>query len=253
MSGNYSYVQKKLLGAVFLGLSTVLPFALHASEEDGGFDHTVNIYIWGAGLDGDTGGGAGSAPVDISFNDILDNMEGAFMGNYRAKRNQWAFNLDYIYLNLSPDSDKPPAEMNLKQHILELSAGYELAPGLDVIGGIRYVDLNIKTKFKGPLDKIPDFRISEDWLDPIIGLDYRTEFSEKWRFYSRGDVGGFGIGSGSELTWQLAAYIGYMPTKNWNLFAGYRHLDFDYESDDSNGFFYDIAVSGPLLGVGYHF
>lgn len=52
---------------------------------------------------------------------------------------------------------------------------------------------------------------------------------------------------------QLAGYFGYKPSENWNLFAGYRYIDFDYESDNEQKFFYDIDISGPLIGFGYYF
>ncbi len=77
------------------------------------------------------------------------------------------------------------------------------------------------------------------FVDPIVGLDYRTGLSDKWVFYGRADIGGFGVGS--ELNWQLGAYFGYKPTQNWNLFGGYRHLAFDYKSDNASQFFYDMS------------
>ena len=226
-----------------------LPQLVLASDDEG-LEHRISLYLWGAGLSGNVGNAAGSSPVDVSFGDILDNMEAAFMGNYRLKANKWAFGLDYIYLNISPTSDTPPATVDIKQSILELTGGYGLAPGLEVLAGIRYVDVSMNATLD-ILPTPPSISGEDDWVDPIIGLDYRTKLSDKWLFYGRGDIGGFKVGS--DVTWQLAAYLGYVPSKNWNLFAGYRHLDFDYKSDNENRFFYDMGISGPLIGFGYFF
>ncbi len=233
-----------------LSVFILSPLSLQAAEENDKLQHRVALYLWGAGLSGNVGNAAGGAPVDASFDDILDNLEGGFMGNYRAKGNKWAFGLDYIYLNISPSSDVPPATVDLKQTIVELSVGYEVRPELEVLAGIRSVDIDMSATIN-VTPPPPPMTGADDWIDPIVGLDYRRTLSEKWQFYGRSDVGGFGVGS--DLTWQLAAYFGYMPSKNWNLFAGYRHLDFDYKSDNDKKFYYDIAISGPLLGAGYNF
>jgi len=213
-------------------------------------NHRVSLYLWGAGMKGNMGNAVGSAPVDLSFEDILDNLESGIMFNYRLHSGKWAFNLDYIYLNVSPASDVPPASVDLKQSIAELSAGYAINPNLELLAGIRYVDIDMNATIN-ITPTPPTITGADDWIDPIIGLDYRAALSDKWRFYGRADVGGFGVGS--DLSYQLAGYFGYMPSKSWNLYAGYRHLDFDYKSDNDKKFFYDIALSGPLVGVGFHF
>ena len=213
-------------------------------------NHRLSLYLWGAGMKGNMGNAVGSAPVDLSFEDILDNLESGIMFNYRLHSGKWAFNLDYIYLNVSPASDVPPSSVDLKQSIAELSAGYAINPNLELLAGIRYVDIDMNATIN-ITPTPPTITGADDWIDPIIGLDYRAALSDKWRFYGRADVGGFGVGS--DLSYQLAGYFGYMPSKSWNLYAGYRHLDFDYKSDNDKKFFYDIALSGPLVGVGFHF
>lgn len=235
---------------VLLIIVLITPLSLKAEQADSTLQHRVSLYLWGAGMSGHMGNAIAGAPVDISFGDIMDNLEAGLMANYRLKGGKWAFNFDYIYLNITPSSDVPPANVDLKQSIVELSAGYEIQPELEVVAGIRYVDIDMNATVN-ITPTPPTITGADDWIDPIVGLDYRRALSDKWRFYGRADIGGFGIGS--DLTWQLAGYFGYAPSENWNLYAGYRHLDFDYESDDDQKFFYDITVSGPLIGFGYHF
>lgn len=238
-----------LIAMIFTPLSLNAAVTITADPYEDIVHHRVSLYLWGAGMSGNMGNAAGSAPVDISFEDILDNLEAGIMANYRLKKGHWAFNFDYIYLNVSPSSDVPPATVDLKQSIAELSVGYEVSPGLELLAGARYVDIDMNAIINiGPM---PTITGTDDWIDPIIGLDYRASLSDKWRFFGRADVGGFGVGS--DMSYQLGAYFGYMPSKSWNLYAGYRHLDFDYKSDNDKKFFYDITLSGPLVGFGYHF
>ncbi len=239
----------KLLSTVFLLASLASPLSLHAVEGNESRNHALALYLWGASLDGHVGNKVGGLPVDASFSDIWDNLEGALMLYYRGEFDNWALNADYVYLNIAPTTDMPPATLDVKQTIWELSAGYEIQPGLEVLGGFRYVDLRTALTLNLPTPRTT--KTTEDWLDPIVGLDYRTALSNKWVFYGRADVGGFGVSS--DLTWQLGAYFGYKPSTNWILFGGYRHLVFDYESDDANQFFYDLSISGPLLGVSFRF
>lgn len=246
-----NYALFALLTIITAPLSLVAaPVTITADPYEDAVHHRISLYLWGAGMSGNMGNAAGSAPVDLTFEDILDNLEAGLMANYRLKKGHWAFNFDYVYLNVAPTSDKPPANVDLKETIAELSAGYEVNPGLELLAGIRYVDIDMNATIN-ITPQPPTITGADDWIDPIVGLDYRTALSDKWRFFGRADVGGFGVGS--DLTYQLAAYLGYMPSKSWNLYAGYRHLDFDYKSDNDKKFFYDISLSGPLVGFGYHF
>ena len=228
----------KLSSIIFLLALITAPLTLEAAEQDEPRNHALALYLWGAGLEGHVGNKAGGLPVDASFSDILDNLEGALMVNYRGEFENWSLTADYIYLNIAPSTDTPPVTLDVKQTIWEVSAGYEIQPGLELLAGLRYVDLRTALTLNFLPSPPPTIKATEDWLDPIVGLDYRTALSDKWVFYGRADIGGFGVGS--ELTWQLGAYFGYKPSANWNLFGGYRHLAFDYESDDASQFFYDL-------------
>jgi hypothetical protein len=68
----------------------------------------------------------------------------------------------------------------------------------------------------------------------------------------RGDVGGFG--GGSKLSRQGIATLRWQATPKLGVLAAYRYLDMDYEDGDGNSaFIFDVAISGPALGVVYAF
>ncbi|MBV1916175.1 MAG: porin family protein [Pseudomonadales bacterium] len=245
----YSAICTLLFAMVFTPMSLKAEQIDSAEAADSGMQHRVSLYLWAAGMSGDTGNAAGSAPVDLEFKDIFDNLESGFMINYFGKTGKWVFNVDYLTLNITPSSDVPPADVDLNQSFLELTTGYEVIPDLAVVAGFRFVDISTTATIKiGPTLTIKG---DDDWVDPIVGIDYRKVYLEKWRLFAHADIGGFGVGS--DLSWQLSGFVGYMPSKNWNLYGGYRHLDIDYKSDNAKKFFYNVTVSGPLLGFGYHF
>ena len=259
-----------LLSTVLLAGAVMLPPIANADDlrpGDSGWQHRFAVYLWGAGLDGDAGNKFSSGKVEASFSDILSNLEAGFMADYRGKKGRWAVNLDVVYLKISPNPEVKGAnplpigprqidtnvDTDIKQWIVDLTGGYELTQGLDLIAGARYVNLDVDARVALPGDQQLRIGGSEDWLDPIVGFTYRGYFpnSSKWKYLTRGDIGGFGVGS--DLTWQAYAYIGYQPTRNWTLFGGYRHLYFDYEANNDKEFFYKVAISGPALGASYQF
>lgn len=69
-----------------------------------------------------------------------------------------------------------------------------------------------------------------------------------------GDVGGFGIGDASDLTWNLVAGVTYQVSECMDLRAGYRTLDIDYNSGGGpDEFGLDTRFHGPILGMGIRF
>jgi hypothetical protein len=238
-------------------------------KDENEWQHRTAAYLWMAGLDGSTGNSIQAGEIEASFSDILSNFEAGFMFDYRGKKGKWGLGLDLIYLNIGPSPTVtgpnpapvgPPTisaegDVDLKQWIVDFTGRYEVKPGFELLAGGRYVDLDVDAtiNFPGPERKQLNISGTESWVDPIIGAEYRGNFpgTDKWSYLMHGDVGGFGVSS--DLTWQLYGYVGYRPTPKWLIYGGYRHMKIDYESDNQAKFFYDMAVGGPVLGVGYHF
>jgi len=90
---------------------------------------------------------------------------------------------------------------------------------------------------------------NKNWVDPIIGLRGKIPLSPRFFLTAKGDLGGFGVGS--HFTWQLFGGLGINVGKRAALVLGYRNLDVDYS--DNNGFLFDMAIRGPMLGFGFKF
>jgi len=65
---------------------------------------------------------------------------------------------------------------------------------------------------------------------------------------AEGDVGGFGVGS--DLDWQVLGALQYQVDDSLTLEAGYRYLAVDYDDD---GFLFDVALQGPIIGGSIRF
>ncbi|MDB6133692.1 MAG: hypothetical protein JWM59_1935 [Verrucomicrobiales bacterium] len=349
---------------------------------------TVRPYGWLAGMEGTTGVKGYTAETDVSFNEILKNLEMTAALQAEVRHDRWMLLLDGMYLKMSGDDGTPgrllsTIDVEVEQIMAEASIGYRIWENergfLDVFAGVRYMHLDSSLGFHadtagiesfsrdlaseavsrvdsavrqavpqvqsrvrqavesslqqrvdqvlaghpnlpgalelfeksdGPVsdairelvnarlavkaenlmetaavasaavsgtkarlrDKaqqailraekklaqrieealtaaVPD-RVSgsEDWIDPIIGVRARYNFTSRFYAAARADIGGFGVGS--DLAWQAYAGLGWQCGRKVTFELGYRCLEMDYTS---GGFTYDTMTSGVFTGVGITF
>lgn len=234
-----------------LGIAVLAAAPLHAQE----WKHEVAPYMWASAMSGKSTVGPLEADVDMSFGDILDDLEFGFMGTYRGTRDRFSVSVDVVYMALSSDFKGPTGyvkgEVDVDQTAFEVNAGWEVAERLTIIGGLRYNDVSADISINGPLGKRKGAG-DEKWVDPFVGAHYTIPLADKWSFTLRGDVGGFGIGS--KFAWQGIGTLRWQLREQFGLLAAYRYVDMDYENDDGVPYFvYDMAISGPALGAVFTF
>jgi len=219
-----------------------------AAAPDDGWSWEATIYMLGASLDGTTGVTPLTADIDVSFDEILDNLEFGAMGRMRAARGQWAFGLDVIYMGLGASTDQPPADIDVDETAAELSVAFIYSERFESLVGVRYMRISTDIQFQGPLGTQRSGNV--DWWDPFIGGRTTLPLGESWKFKLRADVGGFGIGS--DLAWQVETLFtrDFSPRASFEI--GYRWIDVDYQDDD-NGFIFDVMTQGPQAGVTFSF
>ena len=148
-SGDSAHEARNQAAIGLLALLAAVP--LHAEE----WQHELAPYLWGAAMSGNATVGAATDDVDMSFGDILDNLEMGFMGAYRATRGQYSVTVDGIYMDLGAAGRGPAgyvkADIDLDQSALEVDVGYEVVERLVVLAGLRYNDLSAEVKVTGPL------------------------------------------------------------------------------------------------------
>jgi hypothetical protein len=227
-----------------------------APSQADGWTHELAPYVWGAGMDGTVGIRDVTADVDQSFGDILDNLEFGFMGMYRASKDRFSITVDGVYMGLGATERGPgglvKADIDMDQAALEVDVGYEVVDRFVVFGGLRYNDLEAKVQTTGALDVVREADGRENWIDPVIGAHYTIPFNDTWSASLRGDIGGFGVGS--DFAWQGIATLRWQATPGFGVLAAYRYMAMDYDNGSGNDYFkYDMAMSGPALGVVFTF
>ena len=217
-----------------------------------GWKYTGTLYLWGAGLEGTTTDGA---KIDLSFSDIIDNFDFGIMGVLGAQKGKWGFLADILYLNISKDVNIPIADgvnitnVEMKSWVVTPMVTYRVMESeqlsLDLLGGARYLYL------KSPIE-INNVSVgldSDSIWDGIVGVRGQYDLNEKWYMPFHLDIGT----GDSDVTWQAFAGVGY-KYENFDLVAGYRYLDYDFEdSDPAAGALTDLTMSGPMIGAKFYF
>jgi hypothetical protein len=241
--------------ASMLVLVSTLTVQAAESGGDASWDFNAAIYLWGAGIGGTTVTGD---DIDVSFSDIIENLEMAFMGTLGARKDKWSLLADFIYLDVSADESTTAnlvgepvtvdVEVGLKSWIITAGGGYSFmesdATRLDLFAGARYLWMDADLDFAiGPTTL--EYSDSGDTLDAVIGLRGNTQLNDKWYLTYHADVGT----GNSELTWQALAGLNYRFEKLDGVF-GYRYLKWEFDDDDT---FDDLDISGPFAGVRFRF
>lgn len=238
--------------AVSAGVALLAAMPVHAEE----WKHELAPYVWGSAMEGTTGVGGVTAEVNLSFGDLLDNLEMGFMGMYRGTRDRYSVTVDTVYMGLGATergrAGQAKADIDVDQLALAVAAGYALTDSLVVVGGLRYNDVSAEVEVTGPLGNTADAETDESWVDPYLGLQYSARLSEAWSLTLYGDIGGFGVGS--DFAWQGIATFRWQFSERIGALAAYRYMQMDYESGSGSGRFeYDMAFSGPALGIVFTF
>ena len=254
--------------AIILSLSTAASFAGTSVNEstavqttDPSSDAWLTIapYGWVTTTDGDMGVAGRVAPVDISMQDTLDELELAFMLAIEGGFGRWAFGLDGIYAGSSSSATLPAvaapytdATVNFDQFFGRAHAGYrvidECGSTLTAFVGARYSYLSTEIALTGFGAPTLTADGSKSWVDPVIGLHGFWEINDRWFLHGGGDIGGFGVNS--DLIWQANAALGYRIQENLSLLIGYRGLGVDYSE---GGFLVDTVAHGPAIGLTFRF
>jgi hypothetical protein len=92
------------------------------------------------------------------------------------------------------------------------------------------------------------------WVDPVVGLRLRHQFTPRQEIMVRGDVGGFGMGS--QFSWQAVAVYSY----SWQFtgyqvagLLGFRALGVNYVSPGGGGVGINEVLYGPIIGASFRF
>jgi hypothetical protein len=244
-----------LIAAALLACSTNVWAQPDEADPSSEWKHSVIVYLLAPNIDGTVGVGPIDGDIDIDPKTVLDTIDAGFLGGWAAEKGKWGMLLDVVYMDLSEDfklvNDQVPGELGNKQLVAGLTALYRLSDSLQFMAGIMYTDVSMKLSLDGPVSP-RKVKAGDSWADPVVGLRFATPISERWSFAGFGQIGGFGINS--DLVWQLTGSFSYRMSQRSHFLAGYRYMDFDYESGSgADRFKFDVAQHGPALGFRFDF
>ncbi len=252
------------------------------------------VYGWLMNVNGNLTARGQTVDVNASFIDLLqksDSLTG-FMGYFEAGKGRVGFFADAVFARLGFTSNllnyrNPVAGLKVSttanagltssMAIIEAAGTYELQrwPGaagsstaLDALAGFRLwnqtADLNLDVLGTVDFSRLGFQRGfgfstassgSLTWVDPVIGLRLRHQFTPTQDIMLMGDIGGFGLQS--SLTWQAVAAYNYawqLAGYQLALVAGFRALGVNYSAisgDPSNGI--NMVLYGPIVGGSIRF
>jgi hypothetical protein len=241
-------------GTLLIGLASASMAAAGVANAEG-WENEVAPYLWGSGMDGKAGVGEVEADVDVSFGDILEDLEMGFMGAYKGQNEQYVVLGDAIYMGLGghkkSEGGRLNADVDIDQIAVTVAVGYKLREQFAVYGGVRYNDVDATVKVTRPTGAERG-STGDTWLDPLIGAYYTWPINDHWSTTLQGDIGGFSVGS--DFAWLGQFVVRWQMTPTLATLIGYRYFDMDFESGSGHSrFMYDIATQGPVMGLALKF
>ena len=242
-SANWNWLYAAL---VFSGLCS----NLYADEASDPFRYELTPYLWAATIKGTTAaGGNESPPIDSGYNFFaLDNLDGVASATFSARKKQWGFLFDYLYVAYEDTFlEATPLQIipRLEGTIIEFAGAY--APvsidNVEFIAGLRRQDISVSLAL---LNRKPERSVI--WVDPFVGIIYTRLLTGNLHIALRGDIGGFGIESDKAVN--AEAMLRYQLSDTFSLKFGYRYIKVTFEDAD---FLYDISLDGFQLGLGIVF
>ena len=223
----------------------------YTTAETSDWQFRTALYGWAQSLDGDVTVRGFTAPVDLKFSDLLQDLDMAFMGLAEVSHGRWGLLVDVNYAKISDSLSLPrrggTIEFNMRQWLVNSYVTYGVVRDdttvFDVLAGARFNSMELELE-TGLGTRSND----KKWVDPVIGLRYQRNLSPSFFFRTVGDIGGFDVSS--DLTWQAMAGLGWRFSDCGSALIGYRVIDTDY---DHGNFQYDVTADGPVLGVEFTF
>jgi len=245
------------LCAAFLGL----PGPAVAQSQAEGWRHSLSVYGWFTGVESRVATPLGKVETELSFADVVEDLDVGFFAAYSARNGPWGVFVDLNYSALTSVEPTPfgvafeegrvESTLTIASAVGTYAVYEDATTRIDIAGGLRAYRLELDTRLVGvPGIRDRTFSTSESWVDPVVGVRARTELSDTWFLDAAADVGGFGIGDASDLSWQAYAGVGYRLNERWSFIGGYRHLSIDTEIDGAD---VDLSLSGLLLGATFAF
>jgi len=215
----------------------------------------VPFYLWFSGLSGTVGAQGYDVPVNVSFSQVLSNLNIGLMSVLDVRRKRIGLVTDLVFMSLSSPQQATPINGGAYSGFNANAKTFWVAPELyfrvidkpmftvDAVGGGRFWRLDNSISLSAGTLSAATVGQTQSWVDPVLGARFRVNLPKDCFATLAGDAGGFGVGS--QLTYQIYTGVGKEFKKKFSAILGYRYMDVDYTN---GGFLYDTHMSGLLAG-----
>ena len=112
--------------------------------------------------------------------------------------------------------------------------------------GLRHFDVGLESAV---LDTIYVGAVNPTWSEIILGISVPFKY-KRWQFAFRGDFGQID----SNVSWMTNMLAAYRFSPLFDMKLGWTHLEVVHDEEkDKNRLNIRIGLSGPTLGLGFHF
>jgi hypothetical protein len=227
-------------------------FGAEQAESQEAIQWSVTPYIWASDTSVDlTFRDTDLGNDRVSFNDLMDVLDSAFMINVEGGKGPWSVFGDLTYLETSDTNERVliTVDTNSRQTVFDTGVAYwpgGAGSALSVIGGLRYTGFDDRYTFRVDDALISERRNSNDYYDVLLGVRYRFDLSERWSLLTHAD---FSFGD-SRGTFMLRANFAYTVGKRQmnRIVFGYQYKQADFEDGDLTT---DFSYQGPMAGFNF--
>lgn len=227
-----------------------------SAQENSGPNWSITPYMWGSSTKVDlTFRDANIGAGDVSFSDLLDVLDVAFMIQIEGGKGQWSAFGDLTYLKTSDTNEEGvfTIDSDSKQTYLDAAVAYwpgGVGSQFNLFGGMRYSKLDDRYSYVGNVGGLIEGQVrnSNSYYDVLLGLRYRFDFTDRWQLLTHGDYA-FGDSEGVYLLRANFAYTIGKKQQNRILF-GYQYKDAEYKDGDLKTAF---TNHGPMVGFDFRF
>jgi hypothetical protein len=225
-------------------------------EEADGFGWSITPYLWATETSVDlTLRDANIGAGELSFRDLLDVLDAAFMIHVEGGRGNWTAFGDLTYLKTSDSTERTAlvVDTNSKQLFLDGAVAWwprGVGSNFSLYGGVRVSGFDDRYTFRLIANDalVSERRSEKDYYDALIGLRYRFDFSDRWSLLTRADTS-FGDSEGTVLLQANLAWTVGKRQQNRILF-GYQVKTAEFRDDDLR---LDFDYQGPMAGFNFRF
>jgi hypothetical protein len=202
------------------------------------------------------GGGTGEGGEQTASTDR--GLNGAYMLGASVEADRWFVEFTGAWASLSARRSSPRLDVDSSARYSNMRGGIRLFDGVSATVGFRHIGVDLDATLDLPIiGKTLEGKASSSLWDPMLGVDWRSDFGTRWSVDADFQGGGFGVGADVDLSGDVNA--NWHVAKHFDVRLGMTVFHYKYTIANVNiGSFQRTLIStqtlyGPTFGFGVVF